>query len=570
LTLNMASRRSQSAKRPRPTDPGSENPSDTPKIVKMGDQNENNLSHSKNLVNANNKEVAKVTNQPSSSTHKKLEDSRPVVKSPKGNVSPRSARPYTKMFKWTKQHQASTPGLNMGADSSLTTDNIQRSRKFRAGNGKVEKAQCKDWKENAESGRANWNATLRSAYPTPDKTQQSSNDAKPLAIRLVDPEKEKPVDTSKISKISSQNGDKLPNESPKPSTSSSKDETETENQELHEQIDLHDKEQSEDDQEVENSRTNLRIQYIALIEKTNGKLFDKEEALTSNDIKRDGLKKKLKEKQDMEKEDMDIKFHKELKDLDHDMDEYDKQMQELEKKWFIAKKRLDDKKEEKKKETEEILKRHRDENTALDKKLRKEQDNDKTAVDKLKEKTKKIGKDLQNLLPDPTHENCSKDKDSLEAARATLECPICMEMMKPPTKIWMCSSNHIVCEPCRGKLKGKRCPTCRTEAVTLRAHLAENFARTVFDDVKIQVTVTPDISLLFDSDDEALFIAADAVAGLTFSSSPQISKRNQKERKALVEKKKNVGNKAAGGSKTKRFVMFDKLPLPDIMDSDSD
>merc|ERR1719319_501701 len=376
-------------------------------------------------------------------------------------------------------------------------------------------------------------STSRSS-PTPVKKQQLSKDDKPLAIRPVDPEKQKSLDTSKIlkiAKIGNQNGDEhkkivnsmSPNESPKPGTSSSKDQTETEDQELQKKIDL-----------LENSKTNLRIEFIALIEKTNGKLFAKEEALASNDIRRDGLKKNLKEKQKNEKGDMEIKFHKEI-------DVLGQEMEEEEKKWRIAKKRFNDKKAEKIQETEKILKRHRDETTALDMKMTKEQEYDKNAVDKLKQKTNKLAIDLRNLLPDPTIENGSKEKENLEAARATLECPICMELMKPPSKIWMCSSSHIVCEPCRGKLKGMWCPSCRTEKVILRAHLAENFARTLFNGTNAH---------------------------------RKIQEKKSKEKKALVEKKENVGNAgadgekqgetpeaAAGSSKTQRGRIYEQLSL---------
>jgi len=309
--------------------------------------------------------------------------------------------------------------------------------------------------------------------------------------RPYDPVSEKPLDTPKIAKIgqftkgsdqpsvkddnisSFKNNDEktFGPASPKPSTSgstsTSKDKSETVDQEL-----LLDSEQIEDDEEVEN----LRIQYIALIEKINGKLSVKEQELTFNDIKRDELKNNLKERQDIEKGNVDIKFHPEINELEEDMVEKEKQ-------WAMAKKRWGEKKDKKRKESEEVQNRHRDEKNALDIKLGKEQEHDKNAVDKLKEKINKLAIDLRNLTPDP----------NLEAARATLECPICMELMKPPTKIWMCSSNHIVCEPCKNKLKGKRCPTCRIEKVTLRALFAENVAKSVFNDAiferKIQVTV---------------------------------------------------------------------------------
>jgi len=60
-----------------------------------------------------------------------------------------------------------------------------------------------------------------------------------------------------------------------------------------------------------------------------------------------------------------------------------------------------------------------------------------------------------------------------------LKCPVCYEEMKPPTRIWMCTLGHIVCEPCKTNLECTLCPECRTK-VTLRAIMAERFARTAF------------------------------------------------------------------------------------------
>jgi len=479
----------KTVKRPRPVDSVGEKPLNAPKIAKIDDQTGADLleSQSKNPVNAINiKEVPKVSDQPSSSTSKdKLESvskPRPRFRSTKlsgsgmsfyGSKKPSSpAKPYTpttNMFMTKKQQNLSTSGLNMitASGASSIRNNIQKY----------------------------WDTTMRSTINTPVKKQQLmapltlnpdvNKTAKEKLLSPVDPESKKPLDSFKIDL---QNEDDVKKEvnisSPKPSTSTSKDKTENMDQELQGKMHLNNNEQSEDDQEIDNLKTNLRIQYIALIEKTNGMLFAKEKDLASNDIIRDGLKNNLKEKQDIEKGDIDIKFQQEMDELDQEVVDQERYFAEQEKKLAMAKKRLAEKKDEKSKEKEEISRRHRDETTALDNKLGKEQENDKNAVAKLKEKNNKLAIDLSNLLPDPTHYN---DKENLNAARATLECPICMELMKPPTKIWMCSSNHIVCEPCRDKLKGKRCPTCRNERVTWRAHLAENFARTVFN--KTQVTV---------------------------------------------------------------------------------
>merc|ERR550519_721496 len=68
---------------------------------------------------------------------------------------------------------------------------------------------------------------------------------------------------------------------------------------------------------------------------------------------------------------------------------------------------------------------------------------------------------------------------NLKDAQETLECPACMESMKPPTRIWMCPASHLICEQCRNKLDGRQCPTCRTKKVNLRAFMAEKFAQTV-------------------------------------------------------------------------------------------
>ena len=57
-------------------------------------------------------------------------------------------------------------------------------------------------------------------------------------------------------------------------------------------------------------------------------------------------------------------------------------------------------------------------------------------------------------------DNCSDT--GVEAAKSQLECPVCLEMMKPPTKIWMCPQTHLVCEVCREGMESNVCPTCRS------------------------------------------------------------------------------------------------------------
>merc|ERR1719203_2031377 len=70
---------------------------------------------------------------------------------------------------------------------------------------------------------------------------------------------------------------------------------------------------------------------------------------------------------------------------------------------------------------------------------------------------RKYEEDRQHLA------NLRKVTDQLEAARETLECPVCLEIMSPLVRIWMCSASHLICEPCKEKLPGRFCPICRTE-----------------------------------------------------------------------------------------------------------
>jgi len=82
----------------------------------------------------------------------------------------------------------------------------------------------------------------------------------------------------------------------------------------------------------------------------------------------------------------------------------------------------------------------------------------------------------------------TQDQNMLETSRAELECPVCMEEMKPPRKIWQCADGHAVCELCKKKPEVTCCPACRKYFVG-RSTIAEKFARAVFgEEEKITLT----------------------------------------------------------------------------------
>lgn len=67
-----------------------------------------------------------------------------------------------------------------------------------------------------------------------------------------------------------------------------------------------------------------------------------------------------------------------------------------------------------------------------------------------------------------------------EDVESHLECPVCLEMMIPPTRIWQCAKNHLICQTCNNRMHDRFCPTCRTEKIIGRAHTVEGIARSIF------------------------------------------------------------------------------------------
>jgi len=75
-------------------------------------------------------------------------------------------------------------------------------------------------------------------------------------------------------------------------------------------------------------------------------------------------------------------------------------------------------------------------------------------------------------------------RDTTGRVRELLECPVCLEEMKPPKKIFQCSNGHVICELCKNNPEVRSCPTCR---VKFRGHnvvrniVAEKLARSTFE-----------------------------------------------------------------------------------------
>ena len=86
-------------------------------------------------------------------------------------------------------------------------------------------------------------------------------------------------------------------------------------------------------------------------------------------------------------------------------------------------------------------------------------------------KEAKLSIELEMLEKEMKLEDNKKDgKDStapVSRPPSCLECPVCLEVMKPPTKIIQCKgtgegAEHFVCEECTKKPGVEICPSCKT------------------------------------------------------------------------------------------------------------
>ena len=58
-----------------------------------------------------------------------------------------------------------------------------------------------------------------------------------------------------------------------------------------------------------------------------------------------------------------------------------------------------------------------------------------------------------------------KEKPKVTDSELICECPICFEDLAPPTKIYACKEDHLVCDKCLEEWKRKKnnCPECRQD-----------------------------------------------------------------------------------------------------------
>jgi len=93
----------------------------------------------------------------------------------------------------------------------------------------------------------------------------------------------------------------------------------------------------------------------------------------------------------------------------------------------------------------------------------------KTAIEKA---VKELTQTLIKLGDNATEVGTDFKKD--------MECPVCFDEMKPPTRIFQCTNGHLICGGCMAKMKGIKCPTCKEARIMGRAVAMEQLARTLY------------------------------------------------------------------------------------------
>jgi len=160
------------------------------------------------------------------------------------------------------------------------------------------------------------------------------------------------------------------------------------------------------------------------------------------------------------------KIEKERKDLAEKEWDYMEKILQIEGSFHDEKAKLEKILEQQIRDLEKVF---LEKKSSLQEKFTKQKEKSENTISKLE--TAKINLDMTKLL------------EPGGGAISELECPVCLEEMRPPVRIWQCVSGHAVCEGCRKSPLVKDCPTCRQKIVG-RNILAEKLAKSLYPHVR--------------------------------------------------------------------------------------
>ena len=170
-------------------------------------------------------------------------------------------------------------------------------------------------------------------------------------------------------------------------------------------------------------------------------------------------------------------LHNELNDTFHN---------HFTKKVEVMKRELEKREVEKKKHIERLTSKFNEESRALEEQFRLKQEE----LQANHEESKRQVEESHAAYVDKVNRSINQLADQLKSldvrkllgstsSVSDLECPVCLEEMVPPRRIWQCSDGHAICEDCRKRPEVKNCPTCR-QTIVGRNTLAEKLAKSIY------------------------------------------------------------------------------------------
>merc|ERR1711974_561245 len=138
-------------------------------------------------------------------------------------------------------------------------------------------------------------------------------------------------------------------------------------------------------------------------------------------------------------------------------------MGEVEQKKKEAKDKLEEELRKKKASLENLKCVHQIERAPIVKKIRELETSLHKTEKKHEMKVKQLERDIAMTSSQLERLNHPSENPRLEKE---FECPVCLEVMLPPKKIFQCVHGHLICDGCKNHPEIRSCPSCRVCIVT--------------------------------------------------------------------------------------------------------
>jgi len=84
-----------------------------------------------------------------------------------------------------------------------------------------------------------------------------------------------------------------------------------------------------------------------------------------------------------------------------------------------------------------------------------------------------LEKEIENLAAEIANKKRGERPEKNKDIESCLQCPVCLDVCKPPLQVWQCPEGHIICGSCVDRPELRVCPQCR---MTLSGKLSRNRA----------------------------------------------------------------------------------------------